>query len=71
MRSITGTDAGFHDVHHQSWGLKVALLGPILATMANFESDQFRSPFNCVGSYDGDLFRRSGANCQAPVEEPG
>lgn len=22
MRAITGTDAGFHDVHHQHWGLK-------------------------------------------------
>jgi len=22
LRSLTGTDAGFHDVHHQSWGLK-------------------------------------------------
>lgn len=28
MRSITGTDAGFHDVHHQSWGLKVSLTMP-------------------------------------------
>lgn len=22
MRAVTGTDASFHDVHHQSWGLK-------------------------------------------------
>lgn len=23
MRAVTGTDPSFHDVHHQSWGLKV------------------------------------------------
>lgn len=58
MRSITGTDAGFHDVHHQSWGLKVSSYASHPSgAKANFEPDKFRSPFKCVGSYDGDLFR--------------
>lgn len=28
--TITGTDANFHDVHHQSWGLKASLRRAIL-----------------------------------------
>lgn len=24
IRTVTGVDPGFHDVHHQSWGLKAS-----------------------------------------------